>query len=356
MPYPASGSDRDHRVFSREFPVSYRPSSENGTPRPDGETRVVAAVRDETRRRQCWQLMVAIWVWLAVSLAAVVCWGQDSRRGQKDEPAGRFESVETKDGVRLRVGYFPPKEPGKDVVPIMLIHEWEGQFSPYYRLARALKDAGFAVVVPELRGHGESNKYRTPTGEEREFDPSRMGPADVSAMLSRDLETVKKFLEEKNDEEILNLNALTLIGVGEGAVLAANWAMRDWSFPSVGSKKQGQDVKALVLVSPEKLLKGQKLDNMFRDRFVPFLPTLIIAGGEGTAGTEATRIQKRLEAIKRRARRGDPDDLQLELISTSLNGPQLIQQSPGVAEVIVAFISEQVMAKADRFPWVDRSN
>jgi hypothetical protein len=298
---------------------------------------------------------VAIGVWLVCALPALVGWGQENGREGGKEPPGRFETVETKDGVRLRVGWFPPQQPGKDVVPVILVHEWEGQFSPYFPLAVALKEAGCAVIVPELRGHGASRTFRLPGGEEREFDLSKMGPADVSAMLARDLESVKAFLKEKNNEEILNLNALTMIGVGEGAVLATNWAMRDWSFPSIGSKKQGQDVKALVMVSPEKMVKGLKLDNLFRDRFVPLLPTLIVAGGEGSDGSEATRIHKRLEGIKRRVRRGDPSDLKLELVPTSLSDAQLVQQVPAVTQAILRFISEQVIAKADQFPWVDRS-
>lgn len=356
MPYAAPGPERDCRPSSPALSDQRNGLDQNAIPPSSGEARVLAAVADEARRRHRWQLMVAVWIWLALSLIAVTCWGQNSRRdkGKEKEPAGRFEVVETKDGVRLHVGYFPPKEPGKNVVPVMVIHEWGGQFSPYLPLAIALKEAGCAVVVPELRGHGASNTFRTPSGEEQQFDPSKMGPADVAAMLGRDLESVKGFLKKQNDEEALNLNALTLIGVGEGAVLAANWAIRDWAFPSVGSKKQGQDVKALVLVSPEDMLKGQKLDNMFRDRFIPFLPSLIVAGSEGDAGAEAMRIHKRLEAIKRRARRGDPADLQLELVPTSLNGPQLIQQVPGATEAIVKFINEQVIAKSDQFPWVKR--
>ena len=308
-----------------------------------------------TSRGASWRSLLAIWVWLACGLAAVVAWGQEDRRGERREPPGRFETLDTKDGVRIRVGWFPPKEPGKDVVPVILVHEWEGQFSPYFPLAVALKEAGCAVIVPELRGHGASRTFRTPGGEEREFDLSKMGPADVSAMLARDLESVKAFLKEKNNEEILNLNALTMIGVGEGAVLATNWAIRDWNFPSTGSRKQGQDVKALVMVSPEKMLKGLKLDNLFRDRFIPLLPTLIVAGGEGSDSTEATRIHKRLEGIKRRVRKGDPSDLKLEMVPTSLSEAQLVQQVPPVTQAIVRFIKEQVIAKAGQFPWVDRS-
>ena len=103
-----------------------------------------------------------------------------------------------------------------------------------------------------------------------------MSRKDAEAVVAMDLEKAKGFLKTENNDGYLNLNALVVVGVGEGSVLGSLWAMRDWSFPSLGSVKQGQDVKALVLISPEKQIKGLPLEPALNDNLLQLL-TMIIA-------------------------------------------------------------------------------
>jgi pimeloyl-ACP methyl ester carboxylesterase len=146
----------------------------------------------------------------------------------------KMESLEliTKDGITLRAFYFA-SERGKEAVPVIIVHEWQGQASPYAGLVKALWDAGCAVIVPEFRGHGGSREYMQ-GGRKREFDIARMGRADVANIIGADMEAVKKYLREENNAKKLNLNALALVGVREGAVIASQWAVKDLNFPSVG--------------------------------------------------------------------------------------------------------------------------
>ena len=275
------------------------------------------------------------------------------RTGIADDLKPRLETLLTADGVPLRCHYFP-SDKGKNAIPVILIHEWKGQASPYVPLAMALQKAGCAVVLPDLRGHGASRTYLARGGEEREFDLSRMGRADVAAILLRDLETVKRFLKEQNNAGALNLNALTLVGVREGCVLAINWAITDWNFPNIGAHKQGKDVKALVLVSPVKLLHGYTVDAMFRDAFVWRLPTLIVVGQNSPEAEEADRLYRRLEVQRKRTQLGAADVLKREQVDTSLSGASLITRGPGAASAILSFVGEQMVANADRIPWVAR--
>lgn len=277
-----------------------------------------------------------------------------ARPGAKkpERPAAKTLSLMTADGVMLRTLYFP-SDKGKEAVPVILIHEWQGQASPYAGLVKALWDAGCAVVVPELRGHGGSKEQEI-AGRKREFDVSRMGKADVMSMITGDLEAVKKFLVEENNAQRLNLNALTLVGIREGAILASHWAVRDLNFPSVGALKQGQDVKALVLISPERNIKGVALDETINDRVFVQLPFQIVVGKTSRQASETERFHKKLEGLKKRMARGDAKDLQYVELATSLDGPALINDVPGVIEKVKAFIDTTMIANAGRIPWVAR--
>jgi len=277
-----------------------------------------------------------------------------TKPGQKkpERPAPKSLSLTTADGVTLRMMYFP-SDKGKEAVPVILLHEWQGQASPYAAIVKSLWDAGCAVVVPEFRGHGGS-KEQVIGGQKREFDVSRMGKADVMSMITGDLEAVKKFLVEENNAQRLNLNALTLIGIREGAILASHWAVRDLNFPSVGALKQGQDVKAMVLISPERIIKGVSLDETINDRLFVQLPFQIIVGSSSRQASDTQRFHKKLEGLKKRMSRGEVADLQYEVLNTSLDGPSLINDVPGVIEKVKKFVDTTMIANAGRIPWVAR--
>ncbi|HBJ35670.1 MAG TPA: alpha/beta hydrolase [Planctomycetaceae bacterium] len=269
-----------------------------------------------------------------------------------ERPQPKTITLTTADGVAIRTIYFP-SDKGKEAVPVILMHEWQGQASPYGGLVKALWDAGCAVVVPEFRGHGGSKEQEV-AGLKREFDVSRMGKADVMGMITGDLEAVKKFLVEENNAQRLNLNALTLIGVREGAILASHWAVRDLNFPSVGALKQGQDVKAMVLISPERVIKGVSLEEAVNDRIFVQLPFQIIVGKTSRQASETDRFHKKLEGLKKRMARGEVKDLQYLALPTSLDGASLINDVPGVIEKVKVFIETTMIANAGRIPWVDR--
>jgi len=258
----------------------------------------------------------------------------------------------TKDAVKLRAFYFASPR-GKEAVPVIICHEWQGQASPYGKLVTALWDAGCAVIIPEFRGHGASREYEV-NGKKLEFDVSRMSRNDVGRIIAGDMEAVKKFLRDENNAGKLNLNALALVGVKEGAVIAAHWAVKDWNFPSVGAMKQGQDVKAIALVSPEKILKGVSLDETLQDKFMWQLPFFVIVGEGSAQFGDSDRFYKKLETMKKRAGRGKAEGLRFELVPTSLSGPALVNEAPGVVEKITAFLRTELVDQGRKFEWIER--
>lgn len=294
----------------------------------------------------------------AASLAVVLTAGTASAQGsgqQKDpELKPRPVELKTADGLKLRAIYFPSDE-GKKAIPVMFVHEWGGQMSrPYAKLAFALRDAGCAVLIPEYRGHGQSREFTNPRGQTVTLDPSKMRKMDIAAIVKRDLESAKKFLKQENNEGKLNLNALVIIGVEEGCILGAHWTVTDWRFPSLGRKKQGQDVKGLVMISPEKTLMGVSLAPAVRDPNILRLPIMIVAGSESSEAGEARRIADQIETRKARFGRGRAAGFEFQILDTNLSGPRLLAGSDAVMASIVDFITSQVPTTDETNPWIER--
>ncbi|KAA5545286.1 alpha/beta hydrolase [Roseiconus nitratireducens] len=279
---------------------------------------------------------------------------QRSRTKVEPPPKPRPVKLRTKDGVDLSAFYFGSNK-GKEAIPVLLVHEWEGQMAPYGPLCMALRDAGCAVLALDYRGHGGSREYTDASGKTESFNLETMGRRDILGIVQYDLEEAKKFLERENNDGKLNLNALAIIGVREGCVLAAGWAQRDWQFPNVGSRKQGRDVKALVLVSPERLLKGVPIEGAISNRNVAALPTLIVVGEGSEEQDDADRIYRRLGVVKRRLSGGsEPDNLTLLSVKEPLGGSSLVTQSPTVVPKIVEFITSEIEIGDQDNPWIER--
>lgn len=273
--------------------------------------------------------------------------------GKKPEkPPMQTLDLPTADGVKLRAFYFP-SDVGKAAVPVIVVHEWQGQASPYAGLVRKLSDLGCAVIVPELRGHGASRQLMTPAGP-RTLEVAKMSRPDVLAMVKVDLEAVKKFLVQENNAERLNLNALALIGVGEGAIVSAQWSVGDLNFPSIGAIKQGQDVKLLVLVSPVRTHKGVSLEDTLNDPLLASLPFLIVVGESSRQMGDAERVFKRLETAKKRLSRGEAIGLEFAPFATSFTGHALVNDDPKVIPKIASFLEAALINNAARIPWVER--
>ncbi|NNE00004.1 MAG: alpha/beta hydrolase [Pirellulaceae bacterium] len=302
------------------------------------------------------RFLLAAFYLCVIAVAAILLTHPVSAQAKKKEdapPKPSSVTLKTKDGLSLRAFYFPSNRE-KEAITVLLVHEWQGQASPYGTLVVALRDAGCAVLVPDYRGHGGSKEYIDARGEEQTFNLATMGKLDVQRIITNDLEEAKRFLKKENNKEKLNLNALVVIGVREGCVLATHWAQRDWSFAPIGSKKRGQDVKALVLISPKKILKGIALDQTLTNPAIVSLPIMLVSGKGTPEDSEAIRIHKRIEVYKKKMTRGAVTGLELKQSRASLSGPLLVKNAPDVIPAVVKFVKENVIISDDENPWINR--
>lgn len=217
-------------------------------------------------------------------------------------------SLTTKDGVQLKITYFPSTA-GPQAVPVIMLHDFNETRAVYTPLATMLQVPppelaatlppgapmqGRAVVTVDLRGHGESKAAFD--GENMvELDASHFRLEDFEDMVLYDMEAVRSFLVDQNDQGKLNLNKLCIVGAGMGANVALAFAARDWSIPSLAARKQGQDVKALVLLSPRKNYKG--LSSIEPLKFPPVQQRLAIYLAYGSADPKVTQDCKGIAKI-----------------------------------------------------------
>lgn len=288
--------------------------------------------------------------------------GKPAAVKEEDKPAEPEDlSVETKDGVIIRFTYYAGKLK-KKAVPIVMLHGWEGQRSDYRAMALYLQQLGHAVVTVDLRGHGQSLQYRLPNGDTKDIDRSLFRPRDLEAMVL-DVEAIKKWLLDKNNEGELNIEALCLIAADFSTIIAMKWSAADWNAPILPAFKQGQDVKALVLLSPVQSFKGlTNRDAMAHPVVRGRLSTLVAAGSQTPKDlADAKRLFKTLEGhhIKPPT---DPEerrkklDLFMVTPETSLQGAALFGNGLETPRVVANFIELRLVSKMDEFSWSERRN
>jgi alpha-beta hydrolase superfamily lysophospholipase len=286
-----------------------------------------------------------------LTLAAVAA----AQNNQDAPPAREQVALTTRDGVQLRADFYPGAKK-KESIPVILVHMYQGSRQDFQTLAEFLQLQGHAVLAPDLRGHGESTQV---VGASRELDAGRLRPADMAAMAAIDLEACKKFLIEKNNAGELNIDQLAVVGAEMGASVALLWAAIDWSWPPLATGKQGQDVKAVVLISPEYVFKGLKINDALMHPAVRSVLSVLIAIGRNDAGAEreARRIHTQFERGRPELDPADRDkkDLFLVGIDTRLQGTRILEEpNLGLHRQIAQFIKLRIEDRAADFPWKER--
>lgn len=279
---------------------------------------------------------------------------------EQELPEPKAVELLTKDGVKLHATYLA-SDREREAVPLILLHGFKGSQSDYDELARLLqREHHHAVLTLDLRGHGESTQQSF-GGEQRTLNAERLRPEDFEAMVQFDVEEAKRFLMREHHAGKLNIERLGLVGAGMGATIAAYWAFNDWAAPRI-AVKQGQDVKALVLISPESRFKAFSILEPFTDPAMRSEVALyLIAGGSHSKpGHAAEQIYNTVKRFHPLPAADLPADKALEKktlfldtgYDTSLQGTKMLGAKLGVEERIARFIDLR-LAKPS-IPWAER--
>jgi pimeloyl-ACP methyl ester carboxylesterase len=341
--------------------------------------------------------LVAVWLCAAV-LAVPATAGEDGEPAPaaektpvKPKAKKKVEETElqepeeltltTEDGLKLEITYFAGTR-GKQSIPVVCLHPFKGSrkdftegLAPYLQ-----KELGCAVVVPDLRGHGESREFgavgkpakkdakKEPKKEAKKEDKGKLDAASMPAkhfpaMIVQDMRAIKDFLLEKNNAGELNINKTCLLGVELGAAVALGSAEDDAEGYGQGSPwygnfattklQRGEFVKAVVLVSPKS--KSQNLDVMkfVKSQYLRSKVSVMILAGEeeATAAAEAKKIHDNLFKL---FHRNDTERmLWLGRPKTRLQGMKLLdeQNSLGMSKIIGDFITVRLVEAAEAKKW-----
>lgn len=234
-----------------------------------------------------WWLAATILVGFARCTAAA-----DGPAAAKDSGPAAPEVVElaTSDGVDLSAWYYPVADEEKPRGTVILVHDLEGSHKTVESLAKGLQQQGYAVVAPDLRGHGASTSQTQSGGQALDAKALRKndllaiaatagGRVREQAAMRGDLEAVRGWIKRQSDEGGLDISRLCVVGCGSGGTLATLWTVADAAWPPTTSGPQGGQVRGLVLISPAWTIKGVSLQPALKtDTIRRDVPMLIVSG------------------------------------------------------------------------------
>lgn len=141
-------------------------------------------------------------------------------------------TFKARDGFVLTATYSPPAEP--KAACVVLLHMYCGRRQDWDPLVPKLREAGYAVLALDMRGHGDSRAGGKVDMEKLE---GRKAEA-LCAQFTQDVAAAIAFLKGKEE---VDATRIVLIGGSIGANVALNHAARDASVRSVVLLSPGLD-------------------------------------------------------------------------------------------------------------------
>ncbi|MEI8376280.1 MAG: alpha/beta fold hydrolase [Planctomycetota bacterium] len=287
---------------------------------------------------------------------------------EEDTLSAKEIDLTTEDGLELKATYFPGTK-GQESIPVILLHGFKDKgsrkdFTQEQGLASFLQEKlGCSVIVPDLRGHGDSTKIKISSKRTDDLKGKKLSPVQISAMVTQDMRAVKDFLWEKNNEKALNIDKLTVIGLEEGGALALSYAAYDavgyeQREAKVGPLKLGRFVKAAVLISPTTNIAGLKTPQVMKmPAICRDLPVMIVVGNKSKEPlAEAERLRSQFVNARPPADNDKPESATVwffRKIDTPLQGSKLLgEPSLKVPDKILTFMTVWLVKNADAKDYV----
>jgi hypothetical protein len=253
-------------------------------------------------------------------------------RGGAGLPQGTFHYnflLHSFDGAPLAASYYPSKL-GSTAPAVMLIHEsgrsrkdFEDPVSELngQGLAEYLQGLNYAVFSFDLRGHGQ-NQRRAVSVRER-------------PLVVEDLQAAYFFLVDRHNRGDLNLAKLGVIALGDGANLAALWAVQPGA--AITTEGRPSDLSALALIAPMPEGYGFVLRHLLTS-LSPRIPILLQAGERDLPSRDAVQSSRQLVERTRLNK--------VEIYPSSLHGYKLLRLEPKVTTTLFHFLDSSLRGRA----------
>jgi pimeloyl-ACP methyl ester carboxylesterase len=258
----------------------------------------------------------------------------------RDAPIGSYHyrlKLHAFDDTSLASLYYPGKL-DTNTPAVLLIHEKDRSSRDFedsitdlkgLGLAEHLQSIGYAVLAIDLRGYGENARR---AGGDREWRE-----------MGYDLQAAYQFLLDRHNRGELNLSKLGVVGMGEGANLAAYWAYLPGG--AVSSEGRATDLAAMALISPMPEGEGMAFPRLITT-LAPRIPVLLTTGERDASSHETVR---RVRAGIERTRQN-----KVILYPSSLHGYKLLRLEPKAALDVAKFLEGTIKLKAA--DWEPRYN
>ncbi len=230
------------------------------------------------------------------------------------------------DSTPLSLSYYPAQKPFEAPV-LMLLHETGRGRSgrdfqdPVQELKKGfathLQEQGYAVIVPDLRGHGANARHD-------------LAPAEWRAMPA-DLQAVYLFLVDRHNRGELNLGKFGVVALGDAGNLAVAWAVS--SGGAVSSPGRISDLSAIVIISPVADAHGLVLERLLPP-ITPRVPMLLASGVKDKPSSDTTVTCQPIIERHQRSRTA--------FFQTTLHGAKLLNFFPKVAKSVESFLDDPV--------------
>jgi pimeloyl-ACP methyl ester carboxylesterase len=312
------------------------------------------------------------------------------------------------DGWPLKLTYYKSNV-GKEAPVVLLMHMkgesrlvWSAPLAntqPPMGFAEQLHGKGFAVVAVDLRKHGQSKpgaetddtKKAAPTDKEKTKKSAGgvdLKPADYLLMV-RDMDSVKRFIYEEHQKGNLNMRKMAIVAPGMSAAIGITFAAADWqkapwddAATPAGRTPRGQDVQAMVFLSPETTLAGvpaHQVAPRFKEIGVPMASLIMVGktdpqdkgqsatlfkqlGGDPakTAESKKTAEPKKTSKEKEKEKEAEKENKERLFyipLNAKLRGTELLGKKLGIEEAIIGFLQDHVqMLKGPEYEWRDRKS
>ena len=306
-------------------------------------------------------LMIRLCILSLGILVPFSTFAQDKKKKEIPEPERL--ALKTVDNVNLVCTFFGGTNE-KESVPVILLHDIGGSRNELLPFAQTLqRNYGYAVIVPDLRGHGESKT--TVTNQPIDIEKFRK---DDYATFNEDISCCFRYLrDEVNNKGKGNIDSLVIVSAGNVCINAAAWTLQDYAYPPIRGKKQGQFVKGLVMLSPRKSIKGFSIVSLlklplFSGKGVSPIPMIVAIGGSDrkvladgkSIHKTLSRTRPKVDDIADQAERLKKQTL-FFMEFGKFNGTEIVQPKSmtDFASLFAKFVQLKVESNSDDHPWVD---